>query len=153
MNLPRPVTLYKPSNGTYLNIKGLQQGNDYSCGFTAALMVVNFFNSAYGARDVLKAVKTDTHGTSHRGLITGLRSLGIKASTKYSLKFMEYKRCIDSRKPVITYDHDRDHWELLYGYVGDSILLVADPDRVWEDRREWKEWKDSLNGYGIVCSQ
>lgn len=135
--------------GKYLDMIGITQSDDHSCGAIAALTVAVYRGKSTSLREVARAVGTTTEGTTAAGMVRGLRQIGIKATPRYYLTFNKYVRAVDRGCPVISYDPQRDHWVVVYGYTKTG-LLISDPAEDLTGANLWAEIRDL--SYGIVCS-
>ncbi len=151
-----------------LDVPGLRQTRDYSCGYVAALMVVWTFRrprSRAGQTKSMTAlwyrVEPDTEtGTSTTRMIAALRASGIGVSHRRNLDFEGIVGAITDGFPIIvvvkTARPDTEHWVVVYGanptlrtvfVAGNELPLIGKNEYRWaEFRRIWAE-----PGQGLVC--
>ena len=159
--LPRPRD---PRRESALDLRGYRQVEDFSCGFAAALMVLDYLEAAPSIDRLYELV--DPHpmwGTSTRKLSTALRRCGIRVSIRDELDFDGIAKAIASQQPVITCidaaSGNDSHWAIVYGvgirprrlYLGGVGLPHLHAGKVISWRAFRSMWTPV--GNGIVCSR
>ncbi|MCL4750429.1 MAG: C39 family peptidase [Myxococcales bacterium] len=151
-----------------LDVPGLRQTRDYSCGYAAALMVMWTFRLPRTKAGQTKSmtslwyrVEPDTEtGTSTTRMIAALRASGIGVSHRRDLDFDQIADAIADGFPIIvvvkTARPDTDHWVVVYGanpalrtvfVAGNELPLIGTNEYRWgRFRRTWAE-----PGEGLVC--
>lgn len=151
-----------------LDVPGLRQIRDYSCGFVAALMVVWTFRRPRTKASQTKSmtslwyrVEPDTEtGTSTTRMIAALRESGIGVSHRRDLDFDSIVSAITDGFPIVvvvkTARPDTDHWVVVYGanpalrtvfVAGNELPFVGRNEYRWAQfKRAWAE-----PGQGLVC--
>lgn len=151
-----------------LDVPGLRQTRNFSCGFVAALIVVWTFRRPRTKAGQTKSmtslwyrVEPDTEtGTSTTRMIKALRTSGIGVSHRRDFGFDEIAEAITDGFPIIvvvkTARPDTDHWVVIYGVnpalrtvfvAGNELPLIGKNEYRWSEfRRIWAE-----PGQGLVC--
>lgn len=151
-----------------LDVPGLRQTRDYSCGFVAALMVVWTFRRPRTKAGQTKSMTSlwyrlepDTEtGTSTTRVVKALRTSGIGVSHRRDLDFDGIAQAITDAYPIIlavkTARPDTEHWVVVYGanptlrtvfVAGNELPLIGTNEYRWgRFRRIWAE-----PGEGLVC--
>lgn len=104
------------------------QNNDYACGLHAFTNAVSVFGIAlsYGEAKMLVGT-TSRRGTSKRGLISGIRTLGLCASP-----YLQKDRDVSwswllrysDKQPIIVLLDRGSHWATVTGRTGNQVILV-----------------------------
>ncbi len=151
-----------------LDVPGLRQTRDYSCGYVAALMVMWTFRRPGTKAGQTKSmtslwyrVEPDTEtGTSTTRMIKALRASGIGVSHRRDLDFDSIVSAITDGFPIIvvvkTARPDTEHWVVVYGanptlrrvfVAGNDLPFIGRNEYRWgQFRRIWAE-----PGEGLVC--
>lgn len=151
-----------------LDVPGLRQTRDFSCGYVAALMVVWTFRrprtkagETRSMTSLWPRVEPDTEaGTSTTRMISALRASGIGVSHRRDLDFNGIASAITDGYPIIaavkTADPDTEHWVIIYGanpslrtafVAGNELPFIGRNEYRWgQFRRIWAE-----PGFGLVC--
>ena len=159
--LPRPRD---PLRESVLELRGYRQVEDFSCGFAAALMVLDYLDAAPSIDRLYELV--DPHpkwGTSTRRLATALRHCRIRVSIRDELDFDAITKAIAAQRPVITCvaaaNGNDSHWAIVYGfgirprrlYIGGVGLPHLNAGKVVPWRRFRSMWTPV--GNGLICSR
>lgn len=136
-----------------LAVPGYRQVRNYSCGYTAVLMVLRHFGSQVAGDKLFAALGTTRDGTGQSAIIKVLRDQGLRAGVRYDIGFADVQRSISLGKVLIGYLADEHHWVVLYGY-GDNPqrVFVADPEPGKVCEYVWQSYGERLGGFAIVCS-
>ncbi len=136
-----------------LAVPGFRQVRNYSCGYTAALMVLRHFDCQIEGQQLFAELGTTREGTGQSAIVKVLRAQGLRANLRYDMNFARIRRCIDVGKVLIGYLEDEHHWLVLYGY-GDAPerVFVADPEPGKTCEQAWESYGPRLHGFSIVCS-
>jgi len=153
-----------PLTDSVLALRGSRQVEDFSCGFVAALMVVEYFNRPVTVDRLYRLIGPhEEWGASTRKVASALRRCGIRVELRDRLGFDELAAAIDAGHPVITCitspRANNSHWCVVYGvsrkpsrvFVAGIGLPHLDAGKVlpWASfRRVW-----SPPGNGLVCSR
>lgn len=151
-----------PDVVTLKNLPGYRQTNTYSCGFTAAAMVVHHFYPRRSINRLYQLVQPDEEmGTSSAKLIGALRKSGIAVQEREDLKWTDLQQAIQMGRPVIasvsTRSADVLHWVVLYGYGRrPSRVFVAGHGIPWLGKKEFTyfEFRAAMwnpEGYALIC--
>ena len=157
----RTSTLFYKSHDD-LPIPRIVQLDEHSCGFLAALAVAQYFYPQLTVREVLRTVgHSPRWGINEKGIIRGLKRLGIKAEERWGLGWAKLKRLTSEGTPVITCiwpnDWDCSHWTAIRGLKGRTrrrVLLSNYPYTDDDGSIGWYAFQYlwNWNGWGIVCS-
>ena len=136
-----------------LPVPGFRQARNYSCGYTAVLMVLRHFGWQTQGAELFAALGTTRDGTGQSAIIRVLREQGLRAGLRYDMDFASTQRCIDAGKVLIGYLNDEHHWLVLYGYgERPRRIFVADPEPGKACVYPWESYGQRLSGFSIVCS-
>lgn len=109
-----------PFTDSVLPLEGRRQVEDFSCGFVAALMVVEYFNRPVTVDRLYRLIGPhEEWGASTRKVATALRRCGIRVGLRDALDFDGLAAAIEAGHPVITCIKepgvDDSHWCVAYG--------------------------------------
>lgn len=151
-----------------LDVPGLRQTRDYSCGYVAALMVVwtlrrprTKAGETRSMTSLWHRVEPDTEtGTSTTRMISALRASGIGVGHRRDLGVDEIAEAIADGFPIVvvgeTARPDIEHWVVVYG-ANPSLrtVFVAGNKRLFFGRNEyrWAQFRRiwAEPGFGLVC--
>ena len=129
------------------------QINDYFCGPAVIVTALGAFGIRTTQKKVAKLARTNKKiGTTTKGLVSALRSFGVKVNAGRRT-LGDIRRAIQDGKVVIvcyTEPHENvGHYALVGGFRGKDILLLSPDERgqapVAMPQKEFlKRWKDPL---------
>lgn len=104
---------------TVLDVPGYGQTEEYTCGFTAGLMVLHTFHPSRSPDRFFREVAPDREwGTSTTRLVSALRRNRVCVSMIDEHRFERIAERIEAGEPVITVvsrTAEVDHWVVIYG--------------------------------------
>ncbi|MBL8025690.1 MAG: hypothetical protein JNL74_04730 [Fibrobacteres bacterium] len=151
--LPKP----KGANEIILNLNGYSQVRAYTCGYVAALTVIEYLKGPkIGAARLFREMKIDEDGCGTEEIRRVLRLHGVKTATRYDLTFNQVVRFISDGKIIVASCGHGEHWINVVGvglhpkkvfYTGN----VASPSA---KRISWKAFKEDggCRGDNLICS-
>ena len=140
-----------------LPVKRRWQVRSHTCGYVSAWMVLEYFNIDPPRGQLSERIRITSEGTRQVDLVHGLRSYGLGVGVRYDLDYEQIKAAITNSKPLIVYDHKKDHWLVVHGFglaenYTKKYVYTADPNRGAETMRLWEKLSPKLKGFGLVCS-
>lgn len=146
--------------------KTLQQSSEWSCGVTAATMILNYYNKLGNANEMslahFRTNKDAQEATSLKSMIKIFEGVGgfkIESTYDYSKKDAEEKINLEMIKnylkqgiPVaVAWNDFGGHWQVIIGYdtmgtetTQDDVIIVADPYDTTDHNQD---------GYGIYPAE
>lgn len=159
--LPRKVT--QDNETITLDVPGYRQVEDFTCGFTAGLMIVHTFDKSYSADAFYDLVGSDPEwGVSTSKLVKALKRAGVGTEERERLTFAGVKRAIKSGYPLIASvqrprdkkaGDDQEHWIVIYGY-GPGRVYVANTGFPYlgnSKKWDWTKFQEYFTGTALIC--
>jgi hypothetical protein len=159
-----PDRLLHPVNDDVvtLDVPGYRQTNTFSCGFTAAAMVMHYFFPRRSLNRLYDLVGPDPEiGVPTDRMIDALRKSRIAVRESEDLRWNDIRRAICAGLPIIltvnTRKPDVLHWCVIYGAGRKpNRLFVAGQGIPWLGRKEYsfQEFRRTLwnpVGNGLIC--
>ena len=172
----RPLTRGVPDGAVKVDLPGVQQRDDYSCGAAALMAVCSYFG--VGPDDLEEYKKklgtNEENGTNVYEILKMARGLGLQADIHHGMTLDELRRYLDEGSPVIVsiqaygdpatyYRDDNGHYVVAIGY-DESNFYFEDPvlpgrrgflpiqefDRRWHDDEGTAEKPDVHAHLGVV---
>lgn len=152
----------KRIKGTFLKLPNHRQRDVHSCGFVAALTVIEYFWPSVDQGDVLKAVRPLVDwGVGRVGLRRAIARFNIKVDHRRVLRVSDLRRFVGQGIPVIVSvwpgEWLNDHWVVVQGFAGDRIYFANHRSMtIKQFRREWSSFDmqgRGVNGEGFVCTR
>lgn len=141
-----------------LDIPIYLQTADYTCGFTAGLMVVKLFQPTASSTGFMRKVTPDVStGVSTAKLVRALRASKIGVKLSNTLDFQAIVAALADGFPVITtvnHNANSAHWVVIYGVgVHPRRVYVAGNDILGRGIYRWKKFQNIWDeeGFGLIC--
>ncbi len=152
----------KRIQGDSLPLANYRQQDAHSCGFLAALTVIqHLLPETVPMSEVLDAVRPDfDRGTSRRQVVRGLAQFGISAPYRDDLTVWHLHSFVQVGVPVIIsvfpQGWEGDHWTVVQGFSAKRVYLTNHYSlSLGLFVEQWIEnWGDgSETGAGLVCER
>ncbi len=172
----RPLTRGVPAGAVKVDVPGVQQRDDYSCGAAALMAVCSYFG--VGPDDLEEYKKklgtNEENGTNVYRIRDMARELGLEADIYHGMTLDDLRKHLDEGSPVIVsiqaygdsvtyYRDDNGHYVVAIGY-DESNFYFEDPvlpgrrgflsiqefDRRWHDDEGTTEKPDPHAHLGVV---
>lgn len=148
-----------PIDGVSLpGLKHYRQQDYYTCGYLAALTVVEYFRPKVDPKELLSIVQPiEGVGTERDNIVEGLNHFGISVLYKDDLTIPMLHLCVELGVPVIISVWPdgwvSDHWTIVRGFSGRYAYLTNHyAMNMGMFQREWIDnWEDTDTGAGLVC--
>ena len=175
----RPLTRGVPPSAIKVDVPGVQQRDDYSCGAAALMSVCSYFG--VGPDDLEEYKKelgtNEENGTNVYEILKMARRLGLEADIHHGMTLDDLRKRLDEGAPVIVsiqaygdpvtyYRDDNGHYVVAVGY-DESNFYFEDPvlpgrrgflpvkefDRRWHDDEGTNEKPDVHAHLGVVVKR
>ncbi|HVS37301.1 MAG TPA: C39 family peptidase [Gemmataceae bacterium] len=175
----RPLTRGVPAGAVKVDVPGVQQHDDYSCGAAALMAVCSYFGVGPDDLDEYKKKlgTNEENGTNVYEILKMARQLGLAAEIHHGMTFDELRKHLDEGAPIIVsiqaygdpqtyYRDDNGHYVVVIGY-DESNFYFEDPvlpgrrgflpikefDRRWHDDEGTTEKPDPHAHLGVVIQR
>jgi sialate O-acetylesterase len=172
----RPLTRGVPDGTIKVDLPGVQQRDDYSCGAAALMSVCSYFGVGPDDLDEYKKKlgTNEENGTNVYEILKMARELGLEADIHHDMTLDDLRKRLDEGAPVIVsiqaygdpvtyYRDDNGHYVVAIGYDEGNFyfedpvlpgrrgfLPVKEFDRRWHDDEGTTEKPDPHAHLGVV---
>lgn len=145
-------------NEIILPLQGYAQIRNYSCGFVAALTVIEFLKRRKVSETRLwNKMDIDEDGCGTGVIRSTLKDYGLKVSTRYDLTFEQVVKAIRAGKPIICSCNDGMHWVTIAGVTlkPKMVYYTGNIARLSPMHISWKEFRKDggCDGDSLICSR
>lgn len=141
---------------TILNVDSYQQTTDYTCGPSAIISLLHYYNRTGDEMSIASEMSTSTtNGTNPQQMTTWLNNNGFTASWHQYGTLDTLRNNLSKQKPTLVEWSDwGGHWVLVIGYdtrntdaTSDDIIIFADPYDRHDDNSDGVTWFNAERFY------